>query len=81
MIEDADLKEEWRQDMLMEAREEELHENKMYTDWEYAVEFMNFNSGMTVEDFSIAVNQLKDRYDWHIDNKDLLELLDFAVNN
>jgi len=78
---DIDLKEELRQEMMQEAREEEIHERKMYEDWDYVIDYMNFNSEMTVEDFNIAINQLKDKYGWHISNKDMLELLEFAVSN
>ena len=78
---DIDLKEELRQEMLEEARREELHENKMFTDWDYAIDYMNFNSEMTVSEFASAINKLKDKYGWHIENRDVLELLELAALN
>ena len=81
MIENADLKEELRQEMMQEAREEEIHERKMYEDWDYAIDYMNFNNEMTVGEFASAINKLKDRYNWHVENRDVLELLELAALN
>ena len=81
MLEDAELKEELRQEMLQEAHEEEIHERKMYTDWDYAVDHMDFNSEMTIGEFASAINTLKDSYDWHVENRDVLELLELATNS
>jgi len=68
---DMELKEEMRQDMLADARADELHDHKMRSDYDDAYEYLNFNEDMTIAEFNEAASKMQDY--WDVSKIELLE--------
>jgi hypothetical protein len=69
MIKDAELREEFEQDMCIEGRLEEL----LHNDYDYALEHFNFSDEMTLKEFREAVNMLNEY--WEVDACELIREL------
>ena len=72
-----DMKDEMRQDMLMEARQDEAEERRMRTDWEFAIE--QIDKGNCSLDIAIktikAISKKLNSLGWVTSPQDLLDLL------
>ena len=73
-MDDIDLREEMRQDMLREHREEEMEEIRLYEDVDYALEYF-FEPGMTLEEFGDAYT----RFDSYGHQLTKLDVLDYVL--
>jgi len=64
---------EFRQDMLEEAREDEIHQLKMHTDYDYFLKYVETN--MDIEQMLDIYQELKahfDQYGYELDINDFL---------
>jgi len=71
-MDDAELKEEWRRDMLEESRADEVYEREMRTDLDFALEELGS------DEVTLQIEKLRRgliSYGWELSFKELCEYL------
>jgi len=64
------LKREIEEELRRDARHEEL----MRSDFDYAIEVMDFNPFMTLKQFKNAIYELREYYGWELSDVDICDL-------
>ena len=72
MSRNAEEMEEFRNEMLQEAREDEYHENKMYSDEDYALEYFQSDLYSIVEDIMEVQKSLRE-YGWEFTLQEIMD--------
>ena len=72
MSRNAEEMEEFRNDMLQEAREDEYHENKMRSDEDYALEYFQGDLCSIVEDI-MEVQKSLNEYGWGFTLQEIMD--------
>ena len=63
-----------RMEMLVQQREDEMHEYKMRTDFDFALDELNVSEDMTIRELKTAIKRLA-KYDWDVTASEIIDMV------